>query len=597
MISGGTLVTSQIEVLLILLAAIASFILNRWRYDVTAMLALLALAVLRILPQRELFSGFGNPAVITVAGVMVVSRALWNVGLVDAISAWLLRHVQARRGQFMALTGLLLVTSTLISDVGALAVFLPVALQIGRRNEQSTSKWLLPMAFSALLGGIITLIGTVPNILISSYRAHTVGRPFGMFAFTPVGVAVATANLLLIWLAARWLVPQRKSPSSAVAQELAEYLTEMALSEESKFIGSSLGELLEEVNCDFSVLGVIRDEKRHSPGRYLRLKAGDVLLVEAEPEDLKVLLDAVQGTLSEDRDLAKKFLLSDEIAIEEAVLAPDSPLIGQSVGKFGLRRRMGVNMLAVARRGNRVRERLAEITLHAGDVLLLQGDQALLGEVMGQLGLLPLAKRDLRIGKPTRIVSALTVFVAAVMAAASRWLSVDVAFLAAAGLMLMLGHISLREIYASIEWPIVILLGAFMPIGIAMQRTGVAAAVAQAFIALSLAIPAAGLVALLMGSCMLLSNFINNAATAVIFAPVALGIAHGMGVSVDPLLMAVAVGSCLPFLTPVGHQCTALVMTPGGYRFTDYARLGAPLSLLTVLIGTPAILLFWPLHP
>ena len=594
---GGTFVTSQIEVLAILVAAIALFILDRWRYDVTAMLALLALALLRILPERELFSGFGNPAVITVAGVMIVSRALWNVGLVDAITAWLLRHVQARGGQFLALTGLLVLTSTLISDVGALAVFLPVALQIGRRSEQSTSKWLMPMAFSALLGGIITLIGTVPNILISNFRAHAVGHPFGMFSFTPVGAAIAGGDLLLIWLAARWLVPQRKSPTSAVAQELAEYVTEVELNEESKFIGSSLGELLEEVNCDVSVLGVIRDEKRRAPGRYLRLKAGDILLLEAEPEDLKVLLDAAKGTLSEDRGLAKKFLVSDEIAIEEAVLGPDSPLIGQSVGRFGLRRRVGVNMLAVARRGSRVRERLAQITLHAGDVLLLQGDKALLGEAMGQLGLLPLAKRDLRIGKPTRILSALSVFTAAVMAAASGWLSVDVAFLGAAGLMLMLGHISLREMYASIEWPIVILLGAFMPIGLAMQKTGVAAGVAHGFVALSHYMPAAGMVAILMATCMLLSNFINNAATAVIFAPVALGIAHGMGISVDPLLMAVAVGSCLPFLTPVGHQCTALVMTPGGYRFTDYARLGAPVSVLTLLIGTPAILMVWPLHP
>ena len=522
--------TSQIEVLAILLAAIALFILDRWRYDFTAMFALLALALLRILPQRELFSGFGNPAMITVAGVMIVSRELWNVGLVDAIATWLLRHVQARGGQFLALTGLLLLTSTPISDVGALAVFLPVVLQIGRRNEQSTSKWLMPMAFSALLGGIIMLIGTVPNILISNFRAHAVGHPFGMFAFTPVGVVIAGGDLVLIWLAARWLVPQRKSPTSAVAQELAEYVTEVELNAESKFIGSSLGELLEEVNCDVSVLGVIRDEKRRDPGRYLRLKAGDILLVEAEPEDLKVLLDAVKGTLSEDRDLAKKFLVSDEIAIEEAVLGPDSPLIGQSVGRFALRRRVGVNMLAV-------------------------------------------------------------------LAAASGWLSVDVAYLAAAGLMLMLGHISLREIYASIEWPIVILLGAFMPIGLAMQKMGVAAEVAHAFVALSHYMPAAGMIALLMGSCMLLSNFINNAATAVIFAPVALGIAHGMGISADPLLMAVAVGSCLPFLTPVGHQCTALVMTPGGYRFTDYAWLGAPVSVLTLLIGTPPILMAWPLHP
>ena len=589
--------TSQIEVLAILMAAIAFFILDRWRYDVTAMLALMALALLRILPGRELFSGFGNPAVITVAGVMIVSRALWNVGLVDAITAWLLRHVQARSSQFIALTGLLTLTSTLVSDVGALAVFLPVALQIGRRNEQNTSKWLMPLAFSALLGGIVTLIGTVPNILISNFRAGAVGRPFGMFAFTPVGAAVAVANLLFIWLTARWLVPQRRSPTSAVAQELAEYITEIELSDESKFIGSSLGELLEEVNCEVGVLGVIRDEKRRSPGRYLRLKAGDILLVEAEPEDLKVLIDVAKGTLSEDRDLAKKFLVSDEIAVEEAVLGPDSPLIGRSAGKFGLRRRLGVNMLAVARRGSRVRERLSQITLRAGDVLLLQGDKMLLGEAMGQLGLLPLAKRDLRIGKPTRIVSALTVFAAAIIAAATGWLNVDVAFMAAAGLMLLLGHINLREIYASIEWPIVILLGALIPISLAMQRTGAAGRVAQAFVALSHSIPAAGMIAILMGTCMLFRNFINTVATAVIFAPVALGMAHGMGISADPVLMAVAVGSCLPFLTPIGHQCTALVMTPGGYRFTDYARLGAPLSVLTLLVGTPVILMVWPLHP
>ncbi len=586
---------SQLLVFAVLLGAVVLFVLDRWRYDVVAMMALMVLTLTGVVPAGEAFSGFGNPAVITVAAVMIVSRALWNVGLVDAITAWLMRHVRRPSTQFVALTGLLALSSTLISDVGALAVFMPVALQVARKNERSPSALLMPMAFSALLGGIVTLVGTTPNILISGFRQQATGQPFRMFDFTPVGIAVAIADLVLIWLAARWLVPERASPASSDARELAGYVTEVEVGEQSRFIGRSLGELLEEVEAGFSVLGVVREAQRKSPGRYLRLQAGDILIVEADPDDLKALIDAAGFVLAEHRELADKFLVSDEVGVEEAVIGVDSPLVGRSVSRIDLRRRHGVNMLAVSRRSGRARGRLSQIDLQAGDVLLLQGDKALLGEVMGQLGLLPLAQREMRLDKPTRIVSALSIFGAAVVAAASGRLEIDVAFVAAAGLLLLLGHISLRELYASVEWPILVLLGAFMPISAAMQRTGAAAEMAHAFLTLGQHVPVAAMVTILMGTCMLLSNFINNAATAVIFAPVAISIAQGMHVSPDPLLMSVAIGSCLPFMTPVG-QCTALVMTPGGYRFTDYARLGLPLSILTLLVATPLVLAVWPLQ-
>lgn len=583
-----------LAVLLVTLVLLAS---GFWRYDLVAVLALLTLAISGILPPGEVFRGFSSPAVITVAAVMVVGRALWNAGIIDAVSGFISRSVHSSRLQFLALTGVLALCSTVVSDVGALSVFLPVATQLARKSRRPLGQILMPLSFSAILGGIVTLIGTTPNILISGYRLKSTGHPFGFFAFTPVGAAVAVAGLLFLWLLSGTLVPGRPRRGKTEEAEAPTYWAEVIVPAESPFVDHALGELQEGIDADFAVGGVVRDEERKPANRYLRLRAGDVLLVRAEPDDLKVFLDASKMTLTGSQEVAGRFQVTNEMALEQLILPRDSGLIGQSARSVRLRQRYGINLLALSRHGSRVRGRLADVCLEAGDLLLVHGDRQVVDEATARFRLLPLASPETRLVKPTRILSAFTLFAGAVAAVASGWVSAPAGFLAAAVVLVLTGHLTLREVYDSVEWPILVLLGSFLSISLAFEKTGDAQAVAHLLLLVGRHWPLAALLGLFIAVSMVFSNFVNNAATAVIFAPIAIHVAQGIGILPDPLLMAVAIGSSLPFWTPIGHQCNALVLTPGGYRFSDYWKLGFPLSLVTGTIAVLAILVVWPAHP
>ena len=587
----------RLVVFVILALTVALLIWGRWRYDLISIVALIGLAVTGILPPSKVFEGFASPAVITIAAVMVVSRALWSAGIIDAMSHLIMRHVKRPKLQFMALTGLLSLCSTVISDVGALSVFLPIAVQVSKRQSRPLGPVLMPLAFSAILGGIVTLTGTSPNILISSYRAEVTGHPFGFFAFTPVGGVVAISGLLFLWAFSTLFLPRHLRQAKPDESESTSYSTEVVIPTDSPFVDRALGELHEAIDLDFAVAGVIREEARKPANRYFRLRAGDILLVQAAPEELKAFLDASKMELLERKDVAERFQRSDEMGLEQVILRPESALVGQSAQSLNLRRRYGVNLLAISRQGGRVTARLSAVRLLAGDVLLLHGDRQVLAELIGHFRLVPLASADTRLVKPTRIVSALSIFALAVAVVVLGWVPVDVSFVAAAVLMVLFGYLSLRELYESLELPILVLLGAFISIGAAFQSTGDAARIAHLVLVLGESWPVAAIVALLMVITLGFSNFVNNAATAVIFAPIAISVAHGLRISPDPLLMAVALGSCLPFLTPVGHQCNALVLNSGGYRFGDYWKLGLPLSLFLVLVAVPMILWVWPARP
>ncbi len=584
-------------VLAVLAATLILLISGFWRYDLVAVLALLALAFSGILPPGEVFRGFSNPAVITVAAVMVVGRALWNAGLIDAVSGFISRSVHHPRLQFMALTGVLTLCSTLVSDVGALSVFLPVATQLAQKNKQPLGRILMPLSFSAILGGIVTLIGTTPNILISDYRLKSTGHPFGFFAFTPVGGAVAIAGLVFLWLFSGILLPDRAMRGKPEIAEAPAYSAEVIVPGESPFVDRALGELEEEIDADFAVVGIIRDEERKPLNRYLRLRPADVLLVRAEPDDLKVFLDVSKMTLTGNQAVDGRFQVSDEMVLEQVVLLRDSGLIGQSARSIRLRQRYGINLLALSRHGSRLRGRLADMRLEAGDLLLLHGDRQVVNEMTARFHLLPLASRETRLVKPTRILSAFLIFALAIAAVASGRVSAPAAFLGAAALLVLTGHLTLREVYDSLEWPILILLGSFLSISLAFEKTGDAKAVAHLLLLLGQHWPLFALLGLFVAVSMVFSNFVNNAATAVIFAPIAIHVARGIGILPDPLLMAVAIGSSLPFWTPIGHQCNALVLTPGSYRFSDYWKLGLPLSLVTGAVAVFAILGVWSAHP
>jgi di/tricarboxylate transporter len=589
----------QIVILVVIVAALVLFAVDYWRYDVVSMMALLVVAIAGLVPPERVFLGFGHPAVITVVAVLVISHGLWSAGTVDALAGQLGRIGKHPFLQLVTLTGAVTVASGFMNNVGAMAIMIPVALRIARRSGIGPSRLLMPMAFSSLFGGCLTLIGTPPNIIIASFRREEAGEPFTMFDFLPVGATLAVAGLLFLWSFSWRLVPVRKGQGSREQlYEIEAYLTEVCVPAESAFVDRTVLELEEAIDADVVIVGLVRGNRRlPAPPAQELLRPNDTLIVEGDAESLKTLVDTAKLRLAADEELAERFLTSDEVSIVEGVVGPDSGLLGRTSAGIDLRRRYGVNLLAVSRQGHRLKSRLSRIRFRAGDILLLQGDSQTIVEVVQRLGCLPLAERDLRIGKPTHALTAAAIFVAAIVLSAAGWVPVPVAFVTAAGAMVMTGLLPLREVYERVDWPIVVLLGALIPVGEAFETTGGAATVARIFLATGQWMPEYGTLAVLLLGTMLLSNIINNAAAVVLMAPIGIGIASSLGASVDPFLMSVAIGAALPFLTPIGHQSNLLVMGPGGYAFGDYWRLGLPLSLLVVAVSVPVLLVVWPLHP
>jgi len=587
----------QVVVGLALLGAMILFAWGRWRYDLVALLVLITLVLLRIVPAEEAFLGFAHPAVITVAAVLVASTGLKNSGLVDVLGAQIGRLGDSVIVHATALTALVAFASAFMNNVGALAILMPVAIGLARSSGRSPSQLLMPLAFGSLLGGMMTLIGTPPNLIISAFRAEAVGAPLRMFDFAPVGLAVTIVGVALCGLIGWWMMPAR-SPGTSREDlfEIDEYVAEVGIGEKCKAVGLTIGELVEKSEGEVTVVGLSRAKRRlRMPASSQQLDAGDVLVVEGEAEAIAELVSELGLSVEGDRELRNEFLKSDDIVLTEAIVQAGAIVEGRSATDLALRRRYGVNLLGVARQGKRIHRRLRNIRLQAGDVLLLQGDSDLLPETISRLGCLPLAERGLRMGQPKRIVQAITIFAAAIVAAVVGIVPIEVAFTAAACLMVLVKLVRVREMYNGIDWPVIILLGAMLPVGRAMETTGAAATVAELMLRVATGIPPWAAIALHMATCMALSNVVNNAAAAVLMAPIAVALALGLGVSVDPFLMATAVGASAAFLTPIGHQSNTLVMGPGGYRFLDYLRLGIPLSLLTLVVGTIAIGWWWPM--
>jgi len=583
---------------IILVAMLVLFVIDKWRYDLVAMMALLSAAILGLVPTAEVFSGFGNPAVITVAAVLIISQALWRSGVVDALASAMKNIGDKRWVQMIALTSVTTFCSAFISNTGTMAIMIPVALQLARSSGNNPSKLLMPMAFGSLLGGTITMVGTPPNIIIADIRREAMGETFGIFEFTPVGLSIAIAGLLFMWLLSHWLVPEKAGKSKSESlYDVSSYLTELYVPEGSSFVGETLYELENRTEDDFVIVALQRGDKRWSaPARYLRLKSEDVLIVEANAETIQQVIDGTGLELNAEEEIDDRFLKSDDITVIEGIVGHDSRLIGRSAADIKLRSRYGINVLGVAREGQKLGTALANIRFKPGDVLLLQGDAEILDDVFQRFGCFPLAQRSLRIGSSKRLMLPLGIFAATILSAAFGLISVPVAFSLAAGLMVITNILPLRELYHSIDWPIIVLLGATIPLGSALERSGAADTIANAVLYISQGSPEFVAVGLLLIVTMLLSNIVNNAAAAVLMAPIGISMASSFAASMDPFLMAVAIGAAVPFLTPIGHQSNILVMGPGGYSFSDYWRLGLPLSLLVSVVALVMILLVWPLY-
>jgi len=593
------LTTQQTIVFAVLVLSLFFFAVGRWRYDVVALFMLLVVAVAGIIPAKDAFSGFGHPAVITVAAVLVVSRGLMNSGLVDSIARAMNSVGKAPTVQVLSLTAFVTVCSAFMNNVGALALLMPVAIRMARNHKRPPSYLLMPLAFGSLLGGMTTLIGTPPNIIIATFRQQSAGLPFRMFDFTPVGLGVVLVGVLFISLVGWRLIPRRKGQTSREDLfKIQDYISEVRIPEQSKVLGKPLYEVEKMTEGDVTVVGLVRGNWRVAvPSQFEILRAGDILVVEAGSESLKSLLHAAQLELGDSKEFLKDVLDSGEVSLVEAVVMPDSMIEERTARTLRLRWRYGVNVLGVARQGMRIQERLGSIQFKAGDVLLLEGQTDTVQAALPVLGCLPLAERGLRLGQPRRVALGVGIFGCALMIAAFGLLPVQISFSAAAIAMVVMGLISLREAYTSIDWPILVLLGAMIPVGQALESTGGAELVANTLINISGEILPEVAIGLLLVTTMLLSNIVNNAAAAILMAPIAITVAqHFLTVS-TPFLMAVAVGSSAAFLTPIGHQSNTLVMGPGGYHFDDYWRLGLPVSILVAAAALPLIFWFWPLVP
>ncbi len=585
-------------VFFVLAAAMGLFVWGRWRYDVVAIVALLAVVYLGVVPPMAAFSGFGHPAVITVAAVLVVSRALQVSGVINHLARKLAPIRRTTFHQVAATSGLTAVLSAFMNNVGALALMLPVAIRNAHLAGRSPSQLLMPLSFASLLGGLITLIGTPPNIVIATFREQYTGTPFQMFDFAPVGLAVATVGIVYITTIGWRLIPHHRRGEADQRHlfQLEAYITEARVPRESPLVGKQIRELERLCENEMTVMSIIRGDLRLlAPHGVERVTGEDILILEGDPAALEPLFAGAKLKRTGQRDVQTKELRSDDIRLVEAVLMPNSPIEGQSMRGLRMHDRFGINLLAIARQGEPPKTLLGNTPFRTGDVLLLQGERNTMTQALSALGCLPLADRGLRVPPRRPVFLPIGVFALAILAAAIGLVPVQIAFVTAVAVLILLGTLTLRDVYESIEWPIILLLGALIPIGEALQATGGTALIAGGILSLADDIPTWLMLALLMMVSMLLSDIIHNTPTAVLMAPIGAAVAQGLNLSIEPFLMAVAVGAASPYLTPIGHQSNTLVMGPGGYRFSDYARMGLPLEIIVIATATPMILWVWPL--
>jgi di/tricarboxylate transporter len=590
----------QILAFSVIAGTMALFVWGRLRYDLVAGVALLVAVLIGVVPADKAFSGFSDEIVVIVAGALIVSAGVARSGIIELALQPIAPHVTSTRTQILVLVGAVTLLSAFVKNIGALAMMIPIALQMSKRSNRSPSLLLMPLAFGSLLGGTMTLIGTSPNIIVSRVRDEILGEPFRMFDFMPVGLGLSAAGVLFLVLFGYRLLPKDRqaAPGLGEAIDIRDYVTEARVKEDSEIAGQTVSELRKQADQEVMVTAVVRDEQTAAPLPDMKLKPNDIVLLQGEPAALERVVARSDLELEGENRTSRTEAKSDtkeEIGVIEAVIGPSSLLIGQAAGRLALHDRFNVNLLAVSRGGQRFTERLRDIELRGGDVIVLQGVLAHMPAQLRALGCLPLAARQLRLGSVRRGLIPIAVLVAAMVLAGTGTLSVGIAFFGAGVLTILLGALTLREAYETVEWPILVMLGALIPVSDAIRTTGGTDVIATALSGAAHALPGYGAVALMMLAAMLITPFLNNAATVLVMAPIAASFAQKLGLRPDAFLMAVALGAACDFLTPIGHQCNTLVMGPGGYRFADYARLGAPLSLLILLLGVPLIMIVWPL--
>ncbi len=586
----------QITLFSILFFVFVFLIWGRWRYDLVAFIALLVAIVSGVVPVRDAFSGFGHPATIIIAIVLIASRGLWNSGAVELLARLFIDKSRKLAAHITIMSTLAAVLSAVMNNVAALALLMPLDMQAAAKSKRSPALTLMPLSFASILGGMITLIGTPPNIVIAEFRNDALGAPYRMFDFAPVGLACAAVGVAYVALIGWRLLPKDRIKDGTDTElfELADYVAELKVSTDSSIIGQQVSELDAAADdSDVEILGLIRKGTR-MPGlaRRVEIRAGDILVVEAAPEGIDELL----GSMSLEYVGSGITALKDEhLTLREIVVPETSRLIGRSTASIRLLYRYGVALVGVSRQGVRFREDVRKLPIRSGDVLLLLGSAERLNDVTSRLGFLQLKDRGQRVIQRDKAWLAVGIFAAAITVASTGLVYLPVALGFAVALYVLLDIVPIREVYDSIEWPVIVLLGAMIPIGGALQATGGTALIADGIVSVSAGASPVVVLTLLIIVTMSLSDVMNNTATAVIAAPLAIEIATRLNVNPDPFLMGVAVAASCAFLTPIGHKNNTLIMGPGGYRFGDYWRMGLPLEIIVIVVAVPMIVWVWPL--
>jgi di/tricarboxylate transporter len=589
--------TDQITLFTLLFLVFALLIWGRWRYDLVAFVALLVAILTGLVPGDRAFAGFGHPAVVIIALVLIVSKGLSNSGAIELLARFVISGTRKLSAHITIMASLAAALSALMNNVAALALLMPVDMQAAKKADRSPSLSLMPLSFASILGGMITLIGTPPNIIIAEFRNDALGAPYRMFDFAPVGIACAIVGVIFVAAVGWRLLPKEQQESDATKDmfELADYIAELKVSRDSSIIGSRVRDLDEQAaKSNLDIIGLVRKGRR-MPGlaRAVEIRAGDILVVEGDPESIEdgiggLGLDYVRG--------GSEALKDESLVLSEVVVQEASPLAGRNAMSYRLLYRYSVALVGISRNGRRFREQVRKVVVKPGDVLLLLGGEDRLADVIGRLGLLPLADRGQQVIQRNKASWAVGIFAAAILAASLGVVYLPIALGLVVTLYVLLDIVPIRNVYESVEWPVIVLLGSMIPIGAALQSTGGTTLIAEGIVSLSAGYSPAVVLTLLVIVTMTLSDVMNNTATAVIAAPIALEIAGILNVNPDPFLMGVAVAASSAFLTPIGHKNNTLIMGPGGYRFGDYWRMGLPLEIIVIAVAIPTILTVWPLH-
>ncbi|MBT6341842.1 MAG: SLC13 family permease [Tateyamaria sp.] len=569
---------------------------GKFRYDIVAFTALIAGVIMGVIPTKDAFSGFGHPATIIVALVLIVSAGLVRSGAVYLITRTLVNAGRSLGSHIIVMGAIGGVLSAFMNNVAALALLMPVDIQTARKADRSPGLSLMPLSFATILGGMVTLIGTPPNIIIAAIREESLGAPFRMFDFAPVGGVAAIAGLIFVALIGWRLIPIREQ-NHINPDDLSEYIAELSVPKDNKSIGKRLSELDEDAeSADVAIIGLIRDgQRRYGQARNTTLTAGDSLLIEATPEALDEFRAALGLAVADAQREEKLKAAGEGVEIIEVVVTDQSRLIGRTAQGVGLSWRQSTVLMGISHRGKRITKQIRKTLIQSGDILLLLVPRDKSADVTHWLGCLPLASRGLSVTADEKVWLAIGFFITAVLAASFGLLYLPIALGLVVVAYVLSKIVPLSELYTHIEWPVVVLLGSMIPLGVALERSGGTQLISGWLVNLTTGMPAWAVLTVLMIVTMSLSDVLNNTATTIVAAPVGIQMAKSLDVSPDPFLMAVAVAASSAFLTPIGHKNNTLILGPGGYSFSDYWRCGLPLEIIIVAVSIPAILTFWPL--